>query len=252
MSAVRDLVSLGLQVRTANRLRVRQPLASAEIVLADASKEASLRDHLDLIRSELNVHEVHFVRSADEYVSYQVKPNFRALGPRVGKRMPDLKRALADADGSALLRALETDGQVTVMVGAEAFVLSPEEIGVSLQAREGFAAAAGRSGVVVLGTALSPELIEEGLYREILNRVQTFRKELDLEYTDRIRLSLAGGEMLIDAVRPRVTALCREVLAVEVALDSDPWPDAQVREVSVEGEPLRIGLGVVRVQRATL
>jgi isoleucyl-tRNA synthetase len=104
---------------------------------------------------------------------------------------------------------------------------------------------------VVLGTALSPELIEEGLYREILNRVQTFRKELDLEYTDRIRLSLAGGEMLIDAVRPRVTALCREVLAVEVALDSDPWPDAQVREVSVEGEPLRIGLGVVRVQPAT-
>jgi isoleucyl-tRNA synthetase len=245
MATVRDLVSLGLQVRTANKLRVRQPLAAAEIVLADAGLEAPLRDHLDLIRDELNVHEVHFVASADEYVSYQVKPNFRALGPRVGKRMPDLKRALAEADGSVLLQELAAEGRVVVDVGGESFALSSEEIGVSLEARDGFAAAAGRSGVVVLGTTLSPELIEEGLYREVLNRVQTFRKELDLEYTDRIRLSLAGGEKLIAAVRPRVTALSREVLAVEVALDAEPEPGARVREVSVEGDGLRIGLGVV-------
>ncbi|MFQ5418054.1 MAG: DUF5915 domain-containing protein, partial [Myxococcota bacterium] len=110
---------------------------------------------------------------------------------------------------------------------------------------EGFAAAAGPAGVVVLSTALSSELVEEGLYREVLNRVQTFRKELDLEYTDRIRLSLAGGAKLIGAVRPRIGALAREALAVDVELGADPAPDARVREVSIEGEALRIGLGVV-------
>ncbi|MFQ5417832.1 MAG: isoleucine--tRNA ligase, partial [Myxococcota bacterium] len=124
MAAVRDLVSLGLQVRTTNKLRVRQPLAAAEIVLADAGLAGALNQHLDLIRDELNVHDVHFVESADAYVTYQVKPNFRALGPRVGKKIPALKRTLADADGAALLRALETEGRVTVEVDGELLALS--------------------------------------------------------------------------------------------------------------------------------
>ena len=85
MGAVRDLVSLGLQVRTAHKLRVRQPLEAAELVLAEPDLESDLGVHLDLIRDELNVREVHFVPNADDYVTYQVTPNFRALGPRVGK-----------------------------------------------------------------------------------------------------------------------------------------------------------------------
>ncbi|MBW2493211.1 MAG: class I tRNA ligase family protein, partial [Deltaproteobacteria bacterium] len=108
MGAVRDLVSLGLQVRTAQKLRVRQPLADAELVLAESDLEPALRDHLDLIRDELNVREVHFVPNADDYVTYNVAPNFRALGPRVGKRMPALKQALAEADGATLLAQLES------------------------------------------------------------------------------------------------------------------------------------------------
>ena len=110
MGAVREIVSLGLQVRTSAKLRVRQPLAAAELVLADPSLEPALREHLGLVRDELNVHEVHFAPRADEYVRYEVKPNFRALGPKVGKRMPALKAALATADGAALLRQLESRG----------------------------------------------------------------------------------------------------------------------------------------------
>ena len=88
--------------------------------------------------------------------------------------------------------------------------LSPDEIAVTLEAREGFSAASGgRAGVVVLRTTLTDALIEEGLYREVLNRVQAFRKELDLEYTGRIRLTLAGAPRLLDAVRPRAEALGR-------------------------------------------
>jgi len=249
MGALRDLVSSGLQVRTANKLRVRQPLEAAEIVLSSPEWEAELAGNLDLIRDELNVHEVHFVRSADDYVTYQIRPNFRALGPRVGKKMPALKKALANADGAELLAALGADGTVPVVVDGEELRLTADEIGVSLEAREGFAAAAGRAGVVVLRTALTPALIEEGLYREVLNRVQTFRKELDLEYTARIRLSLSGGERLIEAVRPRVEALAREVLAEEVRLDppdAADAPEAKLRDAVIEGESLRVGVEVVR------
>jgi isoleucyl-tRNA synthetase len=245
MGTLRDLVSSGLQVRTANKLRVRQPLEAAEIVLSDPGMEAKLQKNLDLIRDELNVHEVHFVRSADEYVTYQVKPNFRALGPRVGKKMPALKKALASADGAALLAAKGADGLIRIEVEGEMFALSSEEIGVGLEAREGFAAAAGSAGVVVLRTSLSPELLDEGLYREVLNRIQTFRKELDLEYTARIRLSLSGDGRLMQAVRPRVDSLAREVLADEILFDSEAAIGAQVRDAVIDGENLKLGLELI-------
>ncbi|MBW2269127.1 MAG: isoleucine--tRNA ligase [Deltaproteobacteria bacterium] len=246
MGTVRELVSLGLQVRTAEKLRVRQPLASVEIMLADAALEPTLREHEALIRDELNVHEVHFLAAADDYVDYRVKPNFRALGPRVGKRMPALKQALTQQDGAALLRELAAEGRVRVPVD-DAFVeLGPEELAVDLVAREGYSAASGGAGVVVLGTELTTALVDEGLYREVLNRVQGFRKELDLEYTGRIRLTLAGAERLLDAVRPRVDALARETLAVEVTFDAEPVPDARVSEARIDGEPLVLGLTLVR------
>jgi isoleucyl-tRNA synthetase len=244
MRAVRELVSLGLQVRTAEKLRVRQPLEAAEILLSDAELEPALREHEALIREELNVHAIHFVPKADEYVSYRVKPNFRALGPRVGRRMPALKQALADTDGASLLRELEAEGRVRVEADGELVELGPDEIAVALEAKEGFSAASGRAGVVVLRTRLSDALLEEGLFREVLNRVQALRKELDLEYSGRIRLSLAGSERLLDAVRARRELLEAETLAVEVRLDAQPAPGAHVRELRIDGEPLTLGLAL--------
>jgi len=95
MRAVREIVSLGLQVRTANKLRVRQPLAAAEVVLSDPELAPRVLAHEGLVKDELNVHELHIASDAGAYVTYQVKPNFRALGPRVGKRMPAAKAAVA-------------------------------------------------------------------------------------------------------------------------------------------------------------
>ncbi len=242
MAAVREIVSLGLQVRTAHKLRVRQPLSTAEIVVTDPELGPRVLAHESLIREELNVHALHLASDADAYVSYQVKPNFRALGPRVGKRMPALKAALARADGAALLRQLEEEGRVRIAVEGDPVEIGPDELAVSLEAREGFAAAAGAVGVVVLHTTLSDALIEEGLFREVLNRVQTFRKELDLEYTGRIRLTVDGAERLVSAVRPRAEELGRETLAVAVEVGKPPEEGARVLEATIEGEPLRLGL----------
>jgi len=242
MSCVREIVSSGLQVRTRQKLRVRQPLSTAEIVLADPELGPRVLNHEGLIRDELNVQALHLAADADAYVAYKVKPNFRALGPRVGKRMPALKAALAGVDGAALLRQLEGQGRVSLEVEGETLELGPDEIQVELEAREGFAAAAGAAGVVVLHTALDDALIEEGLFREVLNRVQTFRKELDLDYDDRIRLTLDGAERLLAAVRPRAEDLGRETLALDVRVGDPPAEGAHVHEATIEGESLRLGL----------
>ncbi|UCE85447.1 MAG: isoleucine--tRNA ligase, partial [Deltaproteobacteria bacterium] len=204
--------------------------------------QAALEDHLELIRDELNVHAVHFVPKADEMVRYRVTPNFRALGPRLGKRMPQLKRRLGDADGAALLRELDASGRLTLDVDGERFELSRDEVQVSLDALPGFAAASGPAGVVVLRTTITPELAAEGSFREVLNRIQSFRKELDLEYTGRIRLTLAGAERLLDAVRPRADALASETLAVDVQIGAQPARGAHVRAVQIDGDRLEIGL----------
>jgi len=242
MRTVREIVSLGLQVRTAQKLRVRQPLEAAEIVLSDASLARELAEHLELVRDELNVASVRFVPNADDYVRWLVKPNFRALGPRVGKHMPGVKAALVAADGAALLRELESCGRVAIAVGGERFELGPDEIAVAVEAKEGFAAASAAAGVVVLHTTLTAALVDEGLFREVLNRVQSLRKELDLEYTGRIRLSLAGDARVLSAVRPRLDTLARETLADEVALGVEPAPEVTMREAEIDGALLRIGL----------
>ncbi|MBW2713406.1 MAG: class I tRNA ligase family protein, partial [Deltaproteobacteria bacterium] len=242
MRVVRELVSLGLQVRTTQKLRVRQPLQTAEIALADNSQRAAVTKHLALMTEELNVHEVHFTENADSFVTYQVKPNFRALGPRVGKKMKSLKAVLADADGASLLHELQENQCIRLEVEGESFDLSAEEMAVSLEARDGFAAASGSAGVVVLHTDLTPALIDEGLFREVLNRVQTFRKELNLEYTDRIELFLTGSSRILDVVSANIEELKRECLAVKVAVAQQGPADASVQEVSIEGETLEMGL----------
>lgn len=245
MGNVRDFVSAGLQVRTTEKLRVRQPLAAAEIVLADPQQETALRGYVELIRDELNVHTVNFVNQADAYVTYRVQPQFRALGPRVGKKMPLLKQALQGADGAALLRELDAKGCVHIFVEDEEIELSSSEINVTLEAREGFAAASCRAGVIVLHTALTPELIGEGMFREILNRVQTFRKELDLDYTARVQMSFQGAPQLLDLLRANEADFCKETLTTELKLGVEIDPTVSAREVEIDGHWIRMGLRVV-------
>ena len=241
MRAVREIVSLGLQVRTANKLRVRQPLAAAEVVLSDPELAPRVLAHEGLVRDELNVHELHLARDAGAYVTYQVKPNFRALGPRVGKRMPALKAALAAADGAALLREFEANGRVTLAIDGEPLELGPDEIAVSLEAREGFAAAAGSAGVVVLHTALTEALRDEGLGREILSRIQGLRKELQLGFTERIKVAIDGGERVKRVVERAREEIAKEALSDEVVIGAAGFLGERW-EGSVDGEAVTIAV----------
>jgi isoleucyl-tRNA synthetase len=242
MRDVRALVSLGLQVRTESKKKVRQPLREAEIVLADALRRAALEPYAGIMGDELNVKAVKFREKADEYVSYKVKPNFALLGKRLGKKMKGTSAAIRDADPNALERALDKDGRVTFEVEGEEVVLTRDELTVEVQAKEGFAAASGPAGVVVLDTTITDDLVREGLYREVLSRVQKRRKDLRLDFTARIRLGLAGAPELIAAVEERRAELEKETLAIELVLQGRVGGD--VEETQIEGHPLAIDLVV--------
>ncbi len=241
MRAVREIVSLGLQVRTANKLKVRQPLSRADVVVSAAELGEALGRHVALIKEELNVHEVRFLKPGEEgaAVKYVLKPNFRALGPKLGKKVQLAKQVLAKADAGSMRAELALAGKVTVDLEGEEVELGPEEIEVAVEAGEGFAAAGGRAGVVVLHTALTDALKDEGLGREILSKVQSVRKELDLGFTERVRLAVGGSERVLRVSRGIEESLREEALASEIVFGGAPF-DGEKREASVDGEDVTI------------
>jgi isoleucyl-tRNA synthetase len=220
MAGLRELVSLGLKVRTDNKLRVRQPLTSAEIVLSDPTLEARLLPHIAVMADELNVKAVHFAKNADAYVNYKVKPNFPVLGKKLGPRMKAAAAAIAAGDANAMKAALDKKGELHLEVEGETITLTPEEVQITVEAKEGFKAATGGVGVVVLDVKLTDALIEEGWYREVLSRIQQARKDMGLDYQSRILVSLTGDKAVLDACWIRLETMRQETLAKEIRFTS--------------------------------
>jgi isoleucyl-tRNA synthetase len=235
---LRELVSLGLKVRTDNKLRVRQPLSEVEVILSSSEDEAALAPHVEIMAEELNVKGVRFAQRVEEYCDFEVKPNFKLLGKRLGPKMKAVQAALRGADPNTLKASLDENGKVDLELPDGTVTLSDEEILVNLKAKEGFATAGSSVGVVVLNTRLTPELEDEGRYREVLSRIQSSRKDLNLDFDARIDLALSGDEKLVASARERLEDLKREVLAQNVVFDRGIG--GEVREFKVDGQPLAV------------
>ena len=190
MSLVREIASLGRAARMGAKLKVRQPLEKVEVILADASHQPWLEEHCALLQEELNVKRVEFTQQSEQYITYTVLPDLKRLGPKLGKRLPALKNALAQADSAKILSQLETSGPVAIELSDGPVVLDRDDLQVRLQAKEGWAAAQGRACVVVLSTEITPELIAEGLARDLVHSIQSQRKDMGLDFTDRVILGV--------------------------------------------------------------
>jgi len=214
MRLLREIASLGRAARAEARLKVRLPLSRVEVVLKDDSEIAWLQQHDELVREELNVKSVEYTTDGDEYVQYTIVPNFKRLGPKVGRQMPAVKQALAEADGNALLQSLHSDGKVTIELPDGPLELDAEDIEVRLQAREGWAAAQGPGCVVVLNTEVTDELRREGIAKDVIRTIQNQRKEIGCQYTDRIEAAVvADDEEVTLAIREHSETIRNETLA---------------------------------------
>ncbi len=220
MSLVREIVSLGLSARMGAKLKVRQPLAGVEVILADRTHLAWLEEHAELICGELNVKKVDFAERADQYISYSILPDLKRLGPRLGKRLPTVKKLLAEVDGGALLAELKSQGKVTFQLHDGPVVLDSDDIQVRLQAKPGWAAAQGKACVVVLSTELNEDLLREGTARELARAVNDRRKEMGCQFTDRVEIGIVTDSAeLRAAVEQFRDYIMRETLAVAIGFE---------------------------------
>jgi isoleucyl-tRNA synthetase len=216
MAAVQRIVRLGHAARNLHSLKTRQPLSAVTLVTADESLRPLVEPHLDILRDELNVKEVRWAADRTVYVHHEVKPIFPKTGPRFGKRMPEVKKALDSADGDALAAELEKAGKITIQLADGPADLSSEEVEVRLVERPGTATQGDRELLVALETELTPELEAEGLAREFVHYVQQTRKQQDLDYADRIRVSYEADRVMKAAVEAHLGWIKGETLAVEV------------------------------------
>jgi isoleucyl-tRNA synthetase len=245
MAMVREIVSQGRAARVGAKLKVRQPLAKVEVILADRTHQPWLEEHSALIAEELNVKQVEYTQQTDRYITYSVLPDLKRLGPRVGKKLPALKQAITTADAASLLARIEADGKVVFPIDGEPVELDSQDLQVRLQAKPGWAAAQGKSCVVVLATDLNDELIAEGWAREIVHVVQTARKEIDCQYTDRIALGVESDDPLVaGALRQFGDYIRGETLATE--LKAGPIDGGSATETKVGGTLLKTYVKVVQ------
>jgi isoleucyl-tRNA synthetase len=237
---VQQIVGLGRAARNTHELKTRQPLAGVTIVARhEMAIEPLLARFGDLVRDELNVKTLRLAEDRAAFVSHEVRPNFRALGKRLGGLMKEVKAALEAADGDALAAQLEADGHLDLTVAGETVRLEPGDVEVRLVERPGLATAGDRDLLVALDTALTPELVAEGLAREVVHRVQAARKDAALDYADRIRVRYRAAPELAAAIAAHRDWIAGETLAVELAehdgvLDAAPEVEGHDFALAVE------------------
>ncbi len=239
---VREVASLGRAARSGAKLKTRQPLSKVIVVLSDAKFDATVRKHEQVLLDELNVKAIEIAHQADQFVNYELKPNFKAIGAKYRELVPQLKEALSKADAANLRAQMTASGKAKLALsGGKEVELTPEEVEVSLKAKDGYAAASGRSVVVVLDTHLTPELLDEGVARELVNRVNGWRGDLKLAYEQRIHIALKGSARLEDVAKKFSAYICQETLAVDQQVGA--LPDGyETMEVEVDEEKATIAL----------
>lgn len=224
MALLREIASLGRSARMESKLKVRQPLSRVEVTLADNEHIDWLKVHDDIVREELNVKEIHYTSGASPFVEYQVQPNFRKLGPRVGPLLPKVKQSLSQASGAQLLAELTSAGKIALQIDAQTIELDGEDIQVRMNAKAGWAASQGKNCVVALNTELTEQLIREGIAKDAIRLIQDMRKKRQCNFTDRIDVTLLSSDSnIVAAIQENHDFICAETLAVRLnmAANSD-------------------------------
>ncbi len=210
MDLVRTLVSLGRGIREKERIKVRQPLNE---VLVDGKYESIISDLTPLITEELNVKKVVFENDLDQYMNFTLKPNFRAAGPALGKNVKAFGAYMAKVDPKEFITEIENKGSVVVELNMEDYTITKDFLDIRIEAKEGFAVAMENNVFAILDTTLDQDLIDEGLARELISKVQQMRKAENFEMMDNINIYLNCDEDVRAAVEKHMDYIKSETLA---------------------------------------
>ncbi len=250
MAIARETVRLGLGARGQAKIKVRQPLAEA-VVVAAGRERAAIERLADVVREELNVRRVRFVAGAEELGRYEVKANYRRLGPLFGREMPLVAEAIAALDPAQVAAAVREGGSggeagLGISVGGREHTLTAEDVILTMRAPDGYSVEREGAHAVALELAIDEDLRREGRSREIVHAVQSARKSAGLAVEDRIELSLAGDPALLDAAAAHRDYLVGETLAVALHLGDGPPPAEMNYAEQSESEGLRLEIALRR------
>jgi isoleucyl-tRNA synthetase len=238
---VTRLVSLGHQARQKANRKVRQPLKEAAFSLGNASERKAVEMFADVIEDELNVKAVRLLDAATEAVSHTVKPLPKQLGQKYGNKFPVIQKTILSMNAEEIAHSLSVNGSMKVVADGQTYDILPDEVEVKAQAKEGFAVAEEGAYVAALVTELTPELIQEGLAREFVRRVQDLRKSSELDVSDRIHLFVVASANLKNAIESNRDYITNETLSTVLDF-SEPPAGASLVEDDFDGEKVKVGL----------
>ena len=235
MDHVLKIVVLGRAARNESGIKNRQPIARMMVKAPYEIPEF----YQEIITEELNIKKVEMTDDADSFISYTFKPQLKTVGPKFGKLVGGIRKALTEIDGSAAMKELNEEGTLTLDINGVSVVLSRDDLLIDMAQSEGFETQSDGKVTVVLDKKLTPELIEEGFVRELISKIQTMRKEAGFEVMDRIRLYVSGNEKLEKIIRDNSGTIGRDVLADDFTIGGT---GGYTKDWKINGEPVTLGV----------
>ena len=190
MDLVRTLISLGRNAREESKIKVRQPISE---ILIDGNNESLINDLVPLIKEELNVKNVIFTKELDKYMNFNVKPNFKEVGKVFGPKIKLFTEELLKLDSNNISK-LNNNESIEITFEGNALTIEPNMVDIRIEAKDGFDVVYENNNFVILNTLLTKDLIDEGIARELVSKIQNARKEKDFEITDRINIYYSGSK----------------------------------------------------------
>jgi isoleucyl-tRNA synthetase len=234
MQEVLDIVVMGRACRNASNIKNRQPL-SRILVRSDVMLSEYFTE---IIRDELNIKELEYAEDVREYTSYIFKPQLKTVGPKYGRQLGAIREHLSALDGNSAMDELDREGALRFEAGGPV-ELTRDDLLIEMVQKEGYVSQADKGKTVVLDIGLTDELINEGYVLEVISKVQTMRKEINFEVTDRIDLSFAGDGELIEVIKENEKAIAVKVLAASVKYGETA---GESRDWSINGKAVTIGV----------
>ncbi len=237
MEEVLKIVVLGRAARNGSNMKNRQPLS---VMYVDADKKLD-EFYVEIIADELNIKKVDFDTDVSTLVDYKSKPQLKTLGPKYGKQLGEIRNALGELDGARAKAELDANGKITLSISIGEIELSAEDLLIESQQKEGFFTVSENGVTVSLDTSLTEKLIEEGLVREVISKIQTMRKDSGFDVMDHITVFVNGNEKLEKIVEANKSEISGDVLANEIKLgeacdNSKDW--------DINGEKVTLGVKV--------
>ena len=230
MDLVRDLISLGRNAREEAKIKVRQPISE---VIIDSKNKSVISDLVDLIKEELNVKEVVFEDNLATYIKFIVKPNFKEVGKILGPKIKEFQEVLSKLSIDEVNK-LRNDEKIVVVLSGEEFTIESGMVDIRVESKEGFDATYKDNNFIVLNTVLTDELINEGLARETISKIQQIRKNNGFDIADRVKVYYEGDNKYTEAIKEFIPVIMDETLAVEFNQENNLIDSYDINEYTVK------------------